>query len=293
MATKRRRYLGNAGKYDTINSRYGSGDFYRPVVGPNLPELVVTPYGKISYASTNGDSGTRFLTRDEWLNKNSKTATPSSVDTLNFQKPSQLVNSRINEVNEIINNARNQLIEDNFYKNNRPVYKVGGRKRNLARSSSPAIIDLDTVRYDNMVKRYGYANQFGGNRHHRPGYYSEKVRNSDGSSSIVSYPYVYPYRMENRGSDIMLYDRSGNNIIDVLPAGAVISKGTNDVINRLNSRPVTIPRGIGIVPVDNTYVRHGRRIRRRPMPGIPPRPSNFIGRGGNFGGGGGGDQYSW
>lgn len=133
MATKRRkRYLENAGGYDNINSRYGSGDFYRPVVGPNLPELVVTPYGKISYASTNGDFGTRFLTRDEWLNKNSKTATSSSnVTTLNFPKPSQEVQSRIKEAYEIINDARNQLIE-----NNRPVYKIGGTKRSIRKAGN-------------------------------------------------------------------------------------------------------------------------------------------------------------
>lgn len=158
---------------------------------------------------------------------------------------------------------------------------------------SPAIIDSDTVRYDNMVRRYGYANQFGGNRQHRAGYYSQKVRNSDGSSSIVSYPYVYPYKMEDDGSSIMLYDRSGNNVIDVLPSGAVISKGTNNIIKRLNSRPTTIPRSIPIAPVDNTYVQPARRRRYKPMRGVPPRPRNFIGKGGHFGGGGGGDQHSW
>lgn len=127
MATKRRkRYLENVGGYDTINSRYGSGDFYRPVVGPNLPELVVTPYGKVSYASTDGDFGTRFLTRGEWLNKNSKTSTSSSVSTLGSQKSSQEVQARMKEAYDIINGAHNQLIE-----NNRPVYKVGGAKRSI------------------------------------------------------------------------------------------------------------------------------------------------------------------
>lgn len=143
MATKRRkRYLENAGGYDTINSRYGSGDFYRPVVGPNLPELVVTPYGKISYASTNGDFGTRFLTRDEWLNKNSKTATSSSVTNLDFQEPSQAVKARMRDAYEIINGARNQLIE-----NNRPVYKVGGAKRSIRNAGRYInVVPMDNTR---------------------------------------------------------------------------------------------------------------------------------------------------
>lgn len=149
MATKRKRYLDNAGLHD----------FYSPVLSSELPELIVTPYGKISYASSKNDgaSGTRFLTRDEWLRRNSKTSTASSRAGVSVQYiPENLEEvaptldrtpNLINTINAPFNSdAKSRVIRNDF--------KCGGRVKSKTGRSLRTIGQYDPKTQRQIINDY-------------------------------------------------------------------------------------------------------------------------------------------
>lgn len=76
--------------------------------------------------------------------------------------------------------------------------------------------------YKQYVAKNGYATHFGGSNTYVPGFY---VYYDEGSRKLIFHQNPYPYKVEHSNSEYggtsFIYDKSGQNIIDVVPYGSI------------------------------------------------------------------------